>query len=160
MKAITLQLAGALALSLGVAASAAQVAEPAYDNYLDAPQTPGTWRYENNASGPVAVFTSAGGSGEFIMTCDSARGQIGLWRAGTSATPRVMRILTETTTRTFQVVQAEDTNPYFTTTLAANDPLLDAMAITKGRFAVEVEGEPTLYLPAWVEVSRVIEDCR
>ena len=39
-------------------------------------------------------------------------------------------------------------------------PLLDAMAITRGRFAVEVEGEPGLYVPAWAEVTRVIEDCR
>ena len=44
--------------------------------------------------------------------------------------------------------------------LAPDDPLLDAMAITKGRFAVAAPGEPTLYLPAWAEVSRVIEDCR
>jgi len=38
--------------------------------------------------------------------------------------------------------------------------LLDAMALSKGRFAVELEGEAALYLPAWAEVSRVIEDCR
>ena len=44
--------------------------------------------------------------------------------------------------------------------LEPSDTLLDAMAITKGRFSVEVEGTDTLYLPAWVEVSRVIEDCR
>ncbi|MDX1704632.1 MAG: hypothetical protein R3235_10110, partial [Altererythrobacter ishigakiensis] len=44
--------------------------------------------------------------------------------------------------------------------LPANDPLLDAMAITKGRFAIEVEGMEPLYIPAWAEVTRVIEDCR
>ena len=44
--------------------------------------------------------------------------------------------------------------------LPARDPLLDAMAFSKGRFAVEVAGLPTLYLPSWIEVSRVIEDCR
>mgnify|MGYP006891167444 CR=1 FL=1 len=43
--------------------------------------------------------------------------------------------------------------------LNATDPLLDAMALTKGRFAVEV-GAAKLYLPSWAEVSRVIEDCR
>ncbi|HCY02645.1 MAG TPA: hypothetical protein DHU71_07085, partial [Erythrobacter sp.] len=47
-----------------------------------------------------------------------------------------------------------------TATLAANDPLLDAMAVTRGRFAVETPGLSTLYLPPWAEVSRVIEDCR
>ncbi len=42
----------------------------------------------------------------------------------------------------------------------AGDPLLDAMALSKGRFAVETQGMPTLYLPSWAEVTRVIEDCR
>ncbi|MDG2003332.1 MAG: hypothetical protein P8J20_08375 [Novosphingobium sp.] len=45
-------------------------------------------------------------------------------------------------------------------TLPASDPLLDAMAFSRGRFAVETAGLPTLYVPSWPEVSRVIEDCR
>jgi len=44
--------------------------------------------------------------------------------------------------------------------LPATDPLLDAMAISKGRFAVQTGGETTLYVPSWPEVTRVIEDCR
>ncbi len=48
----------------------------------------------------------------------------------------------------------------YSVSLNPRDPLLDAMAITRGRFAVEVEGETPLYLPAWAEVTRVIEDCR
>ena len=42
----------------------------------------------------------------------------------------------------------------------ARDPLLDAMAFSKGRFAVEVAGLPTLYVPSYPEVTRVVEDCR
>ena len=45
-------------------------------------------------------------------------------------------------------------------TLDARDPLLDAMAFSRGRFAIEVAGQPALYLPSWSEVGRVIEDCR
>lgn len=44
--------------------------------------------------------------------------------------------------------------------LPANDPILDAMAFSKGRFAIETAGQQTLYLPSWPEVTRVIEDCR
>jgi hypothetical protein len=44
--------------------------------------------------------------------------------------------------------------------LAAGDRLLDAMAYTKGRFAVEAGGMEALYVPAWPEVVRVIDDCR
>lgn len=185
MKATYLYAAGAIALTFGLAACVPStqppapapppvqrpaptpaptpppvVQEPRYDSYLDAPQTPGTWRYESGASGNLAVFVGSDGNGEFLLSCNRQGAQIGFWRAGTSDRPRTMRIVTETTDRMLQVVQAEDTNPYLTTNISARDPLLDAMAITKGRFAVEVEGLRTLYLPAWAEVSRVIEDCR
>lgn len=187
MKACLLHATGAIALTFGLAACVPQVERPApppppvqtpapastptpspppvvqqpvYDNYLDAPQTPGDWEYQLTSQGPVAAYVGTDGTAQFRLSCDRSQGQIGLWRAGTSATPRAMRILTETTTRQLSVAQAGPTNPYLTTTLNARDPLLDAMAITKGRFAVEVEGQRSLYLPAWVEVSRVIEDCR
>jgi hypothetical protein len=71
-----------------------------------------------------------------------------------------MEITTETTKRT---LTSEPIGPNINMNaveLDPRDPLLDAMAITKGRIAVGVEGERTLYLPAWVEISRVIEDCR
>jgi hypothetical protein len=34
------------------------------------------------------------------------------------------------------------------------------MALSKGRFAVQTLGLPALYIPAWPEITRVIEDCR
>lgn len=182
MKATYFHAAGAIALSFGLAACVSApapvpppvvrpaltptptpprvVQEPRYDNFLDAPQTPGVWEYQISGSGPVAIFITANRSDEFVMACDRQRSQIDLFRSGTAASPRAMIIRTETAARQMQVVQVEDTNSYLTTDIAANDPLLDAMALTKGRFAVEVEGERTLYLPAWVEVTRVIEDCR
>jgi hypothetical protein len=185
MKATYLHTAGAIALTFGLGLTLAAcvpkgeapvtalppvvqptpapppvVREPVYTNWLDAPQTPGDWRYQQSAGGPVAVYIGRDGSGDFVMGCNRARASIDLWRAGTSAGPRTMRLLTETAARTVQVVQAEDTNPYLMASLPARDPLFDAMALSKGRFAVEVEGQPTLYLPSWAEVTRVIEDCR
>lgn len=71
-----------------------------------------------------------------------------------------MRILTETTTR---LLDAQQTGPHsgdFVVVLSPRDSLLDAIALSRGRFAVEMAGLPTLYLPSWAEVSRVIEDCR
>jgi len=44
--------------------------------------------------------------------------------------------------------------------LAAYDPLLDALAFSRARFAVVAAGSPPLVLPAWPEIARVIEDCR
>jgi hypothetical protein len=136
------------------------VQAPAYDSWMDAPATPGSWRYQASAGGPIAVFIGAGGVGDFVLSCQQPGGPIGLWRAGTSAAPRIMIVRTETATRSLQVVQAEDTNPYLVASLAPGDPLLDAMALSKGRFAIETEGLAPLFLPSWAEVSRVIEDCR
>jgi hypothetical protein len=141
-------------------APAAPLPAAVHDSWMDAALTPGAWAYQVNASGPIAVFVGAGGRGEFVMSCETASGRFGLWRAGTSAAPRVMTIRTETATRAFSVVQAEDTNPYLVAGITPADPLLDAMALSKGRFAVEVEGEAPLFLPSYAEVSRVIEDCR
>jgi hypothetical protein len=43
---------------------------------------------------------------------------------------------------------------------AANDAVLDQIAYSRGRFAVEVQGLAPLIVPAWGEVGRVVEDCR
>ena len=69
------------------------------------------------------------------------------------------RIQTETTARQL-VANPVTGRQLVAVNLNANDQLLDAMAITKGRFAVAVQGEPSLYIPAWTEFSRVVEDCR
>ena len=71
-----------------------------------------------------------------------------------------MRISAETTARDLVATPIASAHPLVGVVLDARDPLLDAMAITRGRFALESEGEPGLYVPAWAEVTRVIEDCR
>ena len=43
---------------------------------------------------------------------------------------------------------------------APNDPLLDAIAFSRGRFVIEQTGQPPLVLPPHAEIGRVIEDCR
>jgi hypothetical protein len=75
----------------------------------------------------------------------------------TGARAPLVTIRTETATRTLAAVPADRE---MTVSLVAGDPLLDAMALSKGRFALESEGLPPLSLPSWAEVTRVIEDCR
>lgn len=135
------------------------VEEPRYDSYLDAPQTPGTWVYEDEPGEKLAVYIHPETGPLFVMRC--ATGSFGLARLDSdpSQGARAMSISTETVTRQLQVSPLPERH-LLAVDIDPRDPLLDAMAITKGRFAVEVEGESTLYLPAWTEVSRVIEDCR
>ncbi|MEE4206201.1 MAG: hypothetical protein V2I39_07910 [Erythrobacter sp.] len=133
---------------------------PAYENYLDAPQTPGDWDYAKEPGETLAAFGTDYSDTSFILRC--ADGQVALGRVTGEAqrTPRAMTVRTETLTRTLEARPVAERPEVLAAFLAPSDPLLDAMAITKGRFALAVEGQPTLYLPAWVEVSRVIEDCR
>ncbi len=190
MKATYLHAAGAVALTFGIAACVPSVTqptpapapvarpapapaptptpapppvvqEPQYDSYLDAPQTPGTWNYANDPNETLATY-GVGNNFEFIMRCDKNTRQIGLGRViGTqTGATRVMSITTETTTRQLQAPPVDNNLRLVAALLNPRDPILDAMAITKGRVAIGVEGERTLYLPAWVEISRVIEDCR
>jgi hypothetical protein len=42
----------------------------------------------------------------------------------------------------------------------SNSPVLDAMAYSRGTFALESSGAPAVYVPSWPEVARVVEDCR
>jgi hypothetical protein len=42
----------------------------------------------------------------------------------------------------------------------AYDPLLDAMASSRGRIGISASGLAALVVPPWAEVGRVIEDCR
>lgn len=137
------------------------IQEPVYNSYLDAPQTPGTWGYADDR-GETLAYYGVGEDYRFIVRCDKQTRQIGLARVAQNASlaPRAMEITTETTKRTLTANSRTSTGRLIAAELSPRDSLLDAMAITKGRIAVGMEGERTLYLPAWVEISRVIEDCR
>ena len=132
---------------------------------MDAPRTSGNWSYNDLGFATQALYSNDG-QDVFVIQCmvedpASSTKRIALGRPGTFDTDVPMRILTETTERGFTAKSFT----YGPTSgvrvfISARDPLLDAMALTKGRFAVETSGSPTLYLPAWAEVTRVIEDCR
>lgn len=124
-------------------------------DWRDAPQTVGNWSQQ----GGTARF----GPGEatlFALVCNRAGRTVSLVRTGASTVSLPMTIVTTSDTRPLSADPAPQGQPQLIATLAANDALLDSMAFSRGRFAVEVNGLPTLYLPAWAEVGRVIEDCR
>ena len=134
---------------------------PTYSNWMDAPQTPGDWFYIPHAVGSIAAFGPAERQPLFAMRCDMASHTLSLGRTSASTSPQPMTIRTETATRTFSANPAQGSVEHLVaTSLPASDPFLDAIAFSKGRFAVEVPGERNLYVPSWPEITRVIEDCR
>jgi hypothetical protein len=130
---------------------------PAFTNWIDAPQTPGDWRYSPVSGGSEARFGEAASEPRFAMRCVPASRSVELIRAGNFAASAPVTVRTEFDNR---ALAGSPVNGAMRVVLAASDPLLDSMALSKGRFAIEVAGAPPLYLPSWPEVTRVIEDCR
>ncbi|XKH13447.1 hypothetical protein ACFFDA_28855 [Novosphingobium sp. BL-52-GroH] len=129
-------------------------APPLPADWRDAPITPGDWTYAANAGGSVASF----GGGLFALRCDLQGRGVTLTRAATAgARPGSLNVTTSNASR---ALSAQGTSAGIEATLPARDPLLDSMAFSRGRFVVAAPGEPTLYVPSWTEVTRVIEDCR
>ena len=71
-----------------------------------------------------------------------------------------MTIRTSYGARNFPLSVSPDYPGHVFVPMAANDPFLDSLVFSRGRFSVEVPGTPTLILPAWPEPARVIEGCR
>lgn len=142
--------------------SAPVAVTPAFEDWMDAPQTPGDWSYVAEAGETLAVF----GTGrtpdtvEMIIRCDLASRRVGIARAG-SATGRVeMLVRTETQDRTLTASPVSSAAPLLVAELPAADSFLDAIAFSKGRFAVETPGTQPVYAPSYPEITRVMEDCR
>jgi hypothetical protein len=120
--------------------------------WIDAPLSPGDWRYEAGAS-PRALFGPPG-QPSFTVRCQGR--QIILARTGgTSATTLLLRA--SNGARSLPATAAAGATE---ATLPASDPFLDTMLFSRGRFAVEAPGLPRLIVPAWPEPARVVEDCR
>jgi len=120
--------------------------------WQDAPLTPGAWRYSNRVAhfgGDVVLACASGAGGRSVALSLLSAPGMGPIAAGTPVT-----LVTSTSQR--QLAFAAEG----TVSLAANDPLLDAIAFARGRFVVEVAGLAPLILPSRPEVSRVVEDCR
>jgi hypothetical protein len=142
-----------------VAEAPAPVAEtplaPTYSNWIDAPATPGDWSWRSNGGESFAEFHSPSRQLLFQFNCTVDRDMV-VAMTSTSLSGNRLRVRTETLDRTLTAAAREG---WLETRLDVADPLLDAIAFSRGRFAVEA-GTRALYLPAYPEVTRVIEDCR
>ncbi|WP_317974458.1 hypothetical protein [Novosphingobium pituita] len=130
------------------------------------PLTPGAWRYQPAAGGGVALFGAPGAAPMLSLRCVRAGGQVILERAAPNGagTNQVGGLPATITTTSMQRPLIAEPNASGSAALVmafpARDSLLDAMAFSRGRWMVEVTGLPSLIVPAWAEVGRVIEDCR
>jgi hypothetical protein len=123
--------------------------------WMDAPVTPGDWRY---AAGTATFFAPDGST---LLTLRCGGGAVTLERAGVgNEFAPTLIVRSEFLDRALSPTATAGPPGSTAGSVAAQDPLLDAIAFSKGRFAVESAGLPTLYVPPYPEVTRVIEDCR
>jgi hypothetical protein len=127
--------------------------------WIDWPIAPGFWVYRQDDRGSIALFGAANADATITLRCDRGRQKLYLARAGNGAAA-TMTIRSSQTLKSFNAVPTGGNPSYLATEIAPNDRILDAVAATRGRIAIEVQGMPPIAIPIWSEVPRVIEDCR
>ena len=132
--------------------------KPVYEgDWRDWPLTPGDWTYRPAAGGSMALYGVAGVEPVLTIRCDGAGKSIVLTRRGSAPPAASMTVRTTSVTRALSMTID---GGMVAVRLPARDPLLDAIGFSRGRFVIEQPSLPTLVVPAWPEISRVIEDCR
>ena len=152
------RIVAALALIAASSVHAQTVAPvPAVDFSVATPQ-PGSWTYAATADGTEATFLDASSHAQLFVRCTRASRQVTIAKPATAAAP-FLNIWTSSQTRNLPASYNPATYR-LSASVTATDPLLDAIAFSRGRFAVGVSGTTALIVPAWEEPARVIEDCR
>ena len=137
-------------------------------DWRDRALTAGDWSYRTLASGSIARFSDGAGNGLAAIVCNVDQRVVTLSRSApnpAAGTPTSVPLMLVTTARPHPFTAAFSPNPgqfgpSLTVSLTVRDATLDDLAFSRGRFAIEASGQPTLILPTWEEVGRVIEDCR
>ena len=128
---------------LTAAAPAAQQSPMSFEAGGQLPLASGQWSYFATAGGSIAMY------GTLIqLRCDRATRTITIARP--DGAPAALTISTDSIERTLPPSGR----------LLATDPLLDAIAFSRGRFLVSDGTGPTVAVPSWPETARSIEDCR
>lgn len=129
--------------------------EPHPEEWIDQPQTAGDWRWRNAGGESTAEFFDPAGMVLARLVCTADRQVLLAVASATSSTG--LRVRTETRD---VLLSPNLRQGWLETRLAPRDAILDAMAFSRGRFALEVQGGRALYLPSYPELTRVLEDCR
>jgi hypothetical protein len=130
-------------------------------DWRDVPQTPGTWSWSMASGRSHASFGLPDAEPIAWIECHKPVATVFLARSGSGGESHVPLAVT-TTTGARPLLSEPLISPagWLVAELKASDPVLDAIAFSRGRFLFDAAGQPQLALPSWAEVARVIEDCR
>ena len=136
----------------------AQATAPAIADMTYATPIGGNWSYRQTAGGSEATFADAANRPQLTIGCTRLSRFVTISRPASAAAPS-LNVWTSTQARNLPA-RFDPATARLSADLAAFDPLLDAIAFSRGRFAIGVAAQVPLVVSAWADVARVIEDCR
>lgn len=146
------------ALALAAQATPAATGVPADSNLEYATPIVGEWTYAATSGGSEATFQNASKLAQVTVRCTRATRKVQILKAASSASPSLW-VWTSSQIRSLPATFDSHSGRVIAE-LGAYDPLLDAIASSRGRVGYSVSGLPALVVPPWAEVAKVIEDCR
>jgi hypothetical protein len=147
-----LSIAAAFALAVSSALQA-QIADQS-----TALPLPGTWTYTAGADGGEAVFTDSSNQPQLSLRCVRSIRRVVLSRPASAASP-MLGVWSSTASKSWPAT-FDPATARLSAQIANWDPVLDAIAYSRGRFAVAAAGQAPLVVPDWADISRIVEDCR
>ena len=141
-----------------LSATSPAFAQPAVPDYSGARTVEGSWTYAAVSGGGEATFRNSAGQPQIFLTCLRANRQLVIARPASAAAP-FLQVWTSSASRNLPAAH-NPTTGRLSATLNAQDSLLDALALSRGRIAVGVAGQAAIVAPPWGEVSRTVEECR
>ena len=118
----------------------------------------GRWTYRQVAGGTEAAFADATGAPQLAIRCTRATRRVSIIRPAMAPAP-TLHLWTSNETRQLPAIY-DPAAAQLRSEIGAFDRLLDALAFSRGRFAVAVAGAAPVVVPNWPEPTRAIEDCR
>ena len=144
--------------AFALAAASPLAAQAPIADLTYAPPIAGSWSYAATADGSEARFADSANNPQLWIHCTRATRQLSIAKPASAAAP-FLNVWTSSMTRS--VPSSYNPAPRrLTIQLVASDPLLDAIASSRGRIGFSAGAESPLVLPPWPEATRVIEECR
>jgi hypothetical protein len=131
---------------------------PVQSNLEYAEPIAGNWTYGTTNDGSEATFSNASGQPQLTIRCTRSVRHVAILKAAPSASPSLW-VWTSSEKMSLQATYDTSSSSVIAD-LGAYDPLLDAIASSRGRIGFSSSGLETLVIPPWAEIARVIEDCR
>ena len=147
-----------LVAALALSAPSPLLAQNAVPDLSTATPIVGNWSYAAVAGGSDATYADASGNAQLWLHCTRSTRRVSIDRPATAAAP-IMNVWTSSLTRSVPA-SFNPATMRLTIELAAFDPLLDAIASSRGRVGFSVGAQPALVVPPWAEAARLFEDCR